>query len=222
MDLDPAIHDDPRFRRATLNMKLAYSAARAVLDNHAIDPKRILLVVGTSFGELQSTYDFFAGLVNDGVARPLAFQNSLHHSTLGFLSSSLGIRGPGFTVSDQWWSGENALTLAMDWMSGFAIDHALVIGVDSGVEDLRAPAELRAGVVVSAGAGAVLISRRPLSNLRIDGVTTRITSLPSQPTLQSPHFDSNAISILSFHLEPGSIRLSKPDGTHSLIRLVEA
>ena len=67
------MEDLPEFRRATLNMRYAFLAASAALKAlpHNFDRDELALVVGTAFGELQSTCDFLLGLEIESVARPL-------------------------------------------------------------------------------------------------------------------------------------------------------
>ncbi|HRO68606.1 MAG TPA: beta-ketoacyl synthase chain length factor [Pseudobdellovibrionaceae bacterium] len=91
---------DARFRKATMNMALTTLCARKVLERIPDIPKeQISLLVGTHFGEIESTLEFLIGVHETHTPRPLLFQNSLHNSTLGFATIQLGLTGPAMTVS---------------------------------------------------------------------------------------------------------------------------
>ncbi|RYZ87050.1 MAG: hypothetical protein EOP06_13375 [Proteobacteria bacterium] len=92
---------DPAFRRATRNMALATLVTEKVLESLPVHVQKdeISFVVGTHFGEIDSTLEFLHGCYELNTARPILFQNSLHNSTLGFVSMRLGLTGPAMTVS---------------------------------------------------------------------------------------------------------------------------
>ena len=87
----------PTFRRATKNMTLATLACQEILKTlpESVCKNEISVVLGTHFGEVPSTLDFLTGVT----ASPTLFQNSLHNSTLGFVTVTLGFTGPAVTVS---------------------------------------------------------------------------------------------------------------------------
>lgn len=91
---------DARFRKASLNMALTTLCTQSVLEKIPRIPKeRISFVVGTHFGEIESTLEFLIGVHESNTPRPILFQNSLHNSTLGFTTIQLGLTGPAMTVS---------------------------------------------------------------------------------------------------------------------------
>ncbi|MBK7962175.1 MAG: beta-ketoacyl synthase chain length factor [Bdellovibrionales bacterium] len=55
----------------------------------------VSMVLATHFGEVGSTLDF----LRTSPSSPTLFQNSLHNSTLGFASVTLGLTSPGMTIS---------------------------------------------------------------------------------------------------------------------------
>lgn len=91
---------EPEFRKATLNMVLATFAMKTVLREAQDVPRhQIATIVGTHFGEVESSLDFLSTYRQSKITRPILFQNSLHNSTLGFASIQLGLTGPGMTIS---------------------------------------------------------------------------------------------------------------------------
>ena len=93
-------NDSAPFRKATMNMKLAFSACEKALNSLPTMPKEnITFIVATHFGEVQSTLDFLSTYSETQVPSPILFQNSLHNSTLGFVAIQLGLIGPAMTIS---------------------------------------------------------------------------------------------------------------------------
>jgi 3-oxoacyl-(acyl-carrier-protein) synthase len=235
---------DPSFRKATIPMMMAWQAvtkALAALPQQAGDDgrKHWGLVFGTSHGELEVTRDFLVTLVNKGLARPILFQNSLHHSTLGFISLKLGISGPGLTVSNHFFSGEDAIASARDMISSGACDVALTVAVDALVDKLG-PAlgqYYPQGTLVDEGAGCLLLAND--NGLQALGLTkplaalTDISCVYGNQALTSGHgneigsdYDSDAVEKAARYLTevfparkaPGAastLTLRKPDGTRS-------
>lgn len=215
------LQDLPDFRRATLNMRLAFAAANPLLQKipAGIPRHRIALVLGTSLGELQSTYDFLAGLALENVARPLAFQNSLHHSTLGFLSRVMNVTGPGITTSREYFSGEDALDIGCRLLEAGEADYAVVIGVDITTAALNEVVEMRINRSAASGAGACLLTRQATPGA---GVVLGAIELEEGPALSlatEDFFDSNAVALLAIDLVPGTFLFPKPDGKVSRITL---
>lgn len=95
-----AVNESAQFRKATMNMKLAFSACEKALAPLPDLPKEnISFIVATHFGEVQSTLDFLSTYSETQVPSPILFQNSLHNSTLGFVAIQLGFVGPAMTIS---------------------------------------------------------------------------------------------------------------------------
>lgn len=92
--------ENPIYRRATPNMALANIACMQILErNPSIKKEDLSFVLGTAFGEVESSLKFLKTYAEEGIARPNLFQNSLHNSTLGFVTIQLGLTGPAMTVS---------------------------------------------------------------------------------------------------------------------------
>lgn len=92
--------ENPTFRKASSNMALASLACAKLLERHTlVDKQELSFVLGTAFGEVASSLGFLKTQKEEGIARPNLFQNSLHNSTLGFVTIHLGLTGPAVTVS---------------------------------------------------------------------------------------------------------------------------
>ena len=236
---------DPSFRKATLPMMMAWRAlekAISVVTNTsapADDKKAAMtdwgLVFGTSHGELDVTRDFLVTLATKGLARPILFQNSLHHSTLGFISLKLGISGPGITVSNHFFSGEDAISAAVDLIEGGHCDVAVTLAVDTIVTGLEAALGqyYPGGKIKGEGAGCLILAND--SGLKRLGVkplagigSIDINHQSSLPTSQSEYlevqsdYDADAVEKIALYLQEAkdkkTLSLRKPDGTSATIR----
>jgi len=154
---------DPKFRRATRNMLLAYSAIETLLvDELGIASKgahHIGMVLGTGFGEFTSTASFLETWGRNQIGRPVLFQNSLHNATVGFLSLTFQITGPCLTVSQGPFSGEKAIELAMTMLHSKSCDFCLAVGADDQespyLQEMPSPTSVRK---INYGAGALLLT----------------------------------------------------------------
>ena len=216
----------PQFRKATKNMMLATCAIKNALGDFSID-QSLSLIIGSSYGELDTTKTFLTTLAVNGIARPFLFQNSLHNATSGFITLNFGIRGPALSVSNRYFTGENALEVASLLLNSGQGLFALVVAVDSLVEDLGAgnreiyPPEIQ----VTEGATALLLAN--------DEGVRRLNKIPaallediqyfSGPSeeLCGEYYDSDALERLTREIlsKNGgySLKLPKPNGTHSII-----
>lgn len=206
----------PELRKATEQMLWAYAAASACL-NGAGSAQDFGLVLGSGQGEIETTKEYYKFLGRKGLARPFLFQNSLHHSTTGLLSQTLGIRGPSATISEHFFSGESALDLAQTFLDSGLCRACLVVGVDTLVPELEAGVRARypQGLVVGEGAAALLLAREATAPLfRI--LSSRILRAPGRENSSLTGFyDANAIAMLAANRRTGPLSLAKPDGTSS-------
>lgn len=138
------LKQDPAFRKATLPMIYACAAFENLKTRYAVlfesDLQSTGLVVGSAQGEMEVTNDYLRGLALSKVARPILFQNSLHHSTLGFLSLRYRIAGPSCTLSDRYLSAETALSYAAMMIEARQTELCFVCALDtfvSGMEEVR-------------------------------------------------------------------------------------
>lgn len=96
----PATAKDPRFRRATINMIGSTLVCEKILRDSSIEiSPKLGFIYGSHFGEMTSSTQYLSALENEKIGKPILFQNSLHNSTLGFISIELKIIGPSLTVS---------------------------------------------------------------------------------------------------------------------------
>ncbi len=127
----------PEFRKATKHMCLAYESLQAALMNlnlQHVPPQRLGYVLESSHGELPVTLEFLNTLATSGVARPTLFQNSLHNSTLGFLTLALKISGPTVTVSQLSCNEDAAMQTAITLLDGKMCDVCIVTNVESALD----------------------------------------------------------------------------------------
>ena len=225
----------PEFRKATRNMllsSLSVAQALAPLQDFILQKAAKAfgqdcgLVLGSGHGELEVTLDFLKTLAETQVARPILFQNSLHHSTAGFMSLQLNIQGPAMTVSQQFLSGENALDMGMLLVSQKLCRFCLVTGVDSHVPELIPGA---AALIHNEGAASLLLTDeegvrqsglKPIAELLSLEYFSNLSNLPNLsilPKNQSqeqgftqahstfkPSYESDAIEHLIAALQPSA------------------
>lgn len=134
----------PAFRKATRAMKLACASIDEALGEEASRlrsllasrPERFALVMGSAFGELETTKDFLSTLADTGMARPLLFQNSLHNSTTGFASIHFSFTGPVLTTSHGIFVAEQSLELASLLLDRAHCDFCVVTVVETFLPEL--------------------------------------------------------------------------------------
>jgi len=227
-----ALRDDPDFRRATTNVRLAASAVEKALAALAAPlsdaGSRVALVVATGHGELEPTAGFLQELGRTNVARPLLFQNSLHNTAAGFLALRLALVGPVTTVSDAMFSGEDAVDVARTLLDGDA-DIAVVVGVDTfpAVLSELLPSLYPDGFRPVDGAAAIILAnevgRRQFGRGAALAVETieRNFGTDSAGETPSQFFDADAIAVLAQAALAGAASTAsplvrrKPDGTSS-------
>jgi len=233
------LDESPEFRKATLNMKMSFLAIRQALEPFAAlkDAFKtdMALFMGTSHGEFNSTLDFLKSWSQQRLARPFVFQNSLHNSTTSFVGLCEGYRAPLVTSSQHYFSGEEALDHAMQFLRTGNARIATVMGVD-----VRAGSQLPhmagAGFPIEGwgeGAGCVILADENYA--REKGLTAlgELQDVQSRPDLEktifdidpafdlSRFYDSHAVEELARAVREGrggDLKLRKPNGGQSLIR----
>ncbi len=193
-----ALATQPEFRKATRNMIYACAAVGELmgsLPNAWLEQNlsQMAVVVGTSEGELNTTFHFLKGLPSAG-ARPFLFQSSLHNATLGFVTQKFKLRGPGLTVSDSHQSGETALETAATLIRSGVAGHVLVLGVDGIVEGAEEEFAKRSmtAAKLSAGSAAVLLGGPDGSGLPI------LADFVGAPETTEPlHYGAQAVERLA-------------------------
>lgn len=235
-----SIKKAPKFRKATKSMLMSSLAIQRVIEPYEQTLKQlgneIGLFLGTGHGELEATRDFLKRFKGTGYGSPIFFQNSLHNSTVGFLTQQLGINGVSLTTTNSYFSGESALDLAVLSLKQKQISFALVVGVDALVPGLEEALNRMypEGLKLGEGAGAILLCNfKGLDLLKktrpwccFEGIEYSHQSTPlSKESLAefNGYYDSNFISLFAqqWSKGKGALRLVfyKPDGTHSKVNL---
>ena len=225
----------PEFRKATINMTLAaasfdeaFAQAPYLLESQYVNSAG--LVLGSSYGELGTTISFLEQLSQSQMARPLLFQNSLHNSTLGFLTMRLKLQGPAMTVSNSLVTGENCIELAATLLNDKALPYCVVTAVDSIVTGLHLDDGHSIG---SSGEGAatLIVTTREQAQLRqwpalayLKRIEYHQASERASKDANEPNaYHSDAIEKLIGHLRSGvkanTLTLRKPNGSRTIVHL---
>jgi len=172
----------PRLRRSSAISRFAVVAGLAALTdaNVKLDEKtaaRTALIFAVSNGGVIYTKRFYHDIVESGAqaASPLLFPETVFNAPASHLAAILGITGASYTLVGDGAVGTLALKMAEDLMVSEALDYCLVVGAEEAdwllcdayhkwrllraappIEPFQAPAR---GMIVSEGAGAVLLSR---------------------------------------------------------------
>ena len=172
----------PRLRRSSAISRFAVVAGLAALENaqlklDAAAAERTAVIFAISNGGVVYTKRFYHEVVESGAqaASPLLFPETVFNAPASHLAAILGITGASYTLVGDGAVGLLAIQMAEDLMLNPAIDRCLVVGSEEADwllcdayrkwRLLRAapPAEPFAappgGMVLSEGAGAVLIAR---------------------------------------------------------------
>jgi 3-oxoacyl-(acyl-carrier-protein) synthase len=166
----------PRLRRASAISRFAAAAGLTAL-RQAKQPlpplDRIALVFAISNGGVIYTRRFYAEIVNSGAqsASPMLFPETVFNAPASHLAAILGISGASYTVVGDGAVGILALKLAEDLIASSDLDACLVVAAEEIdplvceayrqwrlLRDPKKP-EIGRGMIMSEGAGAVLLKR---------------------------------------------------------------
>lgn len=172
----------PRLRRSSAISRFAVVAGLAALEDAGVKldaaaAERTAVIFAVSNGGVVYTKRFYHEVVESGAqaASPLLFPETVFNAPASHLAAILGITGASYTLVGDGAVGLLAMKMAEDLMLNPALDRCLVVGAEEadwllcdaysrwrlGREGV--PAELFAsparGMVLSEGAGAVLIDR---------------------------------------------------------------
>ena len=172
----------PRLRRASVISRFAAVAGLDALRAAGVkrdsqNAERTALIFAISNGGVIYTKRFYRDVVDAGAqsASPLLFPETVFNAPASHLAAILGITGATYTLVGDGAVGLLAIRMAEDLMANEALDHCLIVGteeVDWLLCDayrrwrlLRSapPIELfgqRRGMILSEGAGAVLLARK--------------------------------------------------------------
>src|SRR6476469_2400657 len=172
----------PRLRRASAISRFAAVAGLHALDSAGLklesqNVERIALIFAISNGGVTYTKRFYHEIVGTGAqaASPLLFPETVFNAPASHLAAILGVTGATYTVVGDGAVGVTAIAMAEELMANEALDYCLVVGteeVDWLLCDayrrwrlLRSappiePFGQRRGMILSEGAGAVLLARK--------------------------------------------------------------
>ena len=145
-------------RRWSRISQMAVAACReAIAEAQLSDPEVLRpfgLVIGTEFGDLQSTEAFNAGFLQRGPRglRAFLFPNTVMNSMSGLVSLALGIKGPILTLNQPGVAGELAIARALSLLEASRAQAVITCGVDElfsvlyeGLDRLNVPSPRDAG-----------------------------------------------------------------------------
>src|SRR5713101_6926058 len=175
----------PRLRRVSLISRFAAAAGLEALANARVKldlkiAERTALIVAISNGGVIYTKRFYRDIVESGpqAASPLLFPETVFNAPASHLAAILGITGATYTLVGDGAVGLLAIRMAEDLMANDALDYCLVVGAEE-VDWLLCDAyhkwrllrleppvepfnEVARGMILSEGAGAVLLAREGL------------------------------------------------------------
>ena len=226
-DLVAKLRERPQLRKATHQMLMAHQAIEACLSFLPSTAKlqETGIVLGTSQGELETTKEYYRALATQDLARPFLFQNSLHHSTTGFLSQAFGIQGPTLTIADNFFSGESALDAAVALLESGQCEYCFVVGVDVMVPDFEPGVRTLypEGLLRGEGAACLLLAANTTAANAVHFQSLQFDRVrKAESSAFSGFYDSDAIAQVARFLADNSgneLVLSKPDGTSTTMKV---
>jgi 3-oxoacyl-(acyl-carrier-protein) synthase len=127
---------DEEDRRWSRVSQMAVAACRLTVAEARLSAQETLpvsgLVIGTEFGDLQSTEAFDAGFLQRGPRglRVLLFPNAVMNSIAGLVSLALGIKGPILALNQTGVAGELAVARAAALLAAQRAEVIIACGVD--------------------------------------------------------------------------------------------
>jgi 3-oxoacyl-(acyl-carrier-protein) synthase len=183
----------PRLRRASLISRFAAAAGLEALQAAGVKldsqtAERTALIFAISNGGVIYTKRFYRDIVEAGAqsASPLLFPETVFNAPASHLAAILGITGATYTLVGDSAVGLLAISMANDLMANDALDYCLVVGAEEAdwllcdayrrwrLLRLTPPVEpfteKKRGMILSEGAGAVLLARLPRRSAAEGGV----------------------------------------------------
>lgn len=124
-----------KLRRADRFCKMAIIAASDALTDAHIDPadgKRTGIILATAIGPHRTTFRFLDDIREFGDAKgsPTIFSHSVHNAAASYVAKTLNLQGQSFTLTDFFFSFQQALLLAQCWLDEKQCDRVLIGSVD--------------------------------------------------------------------------------------------
>ena len=123
-----------KMRRADRFSKMAVLAAHDAmaaaepLALPPVAPERIGIILGTALGPHVTTFKFLDDIIEygDKGVSPTIFSNTVHNAAVSYISRSLGIRGPTWTLTSFKNPFGSVLDVAQAWLSEGRCDRVLM------------------------------------------------------------------------------------------------
>lgn len=171
-------------KMATLAASDAVAQSGAPLENS----ERVGIIFATAFGPHNTTFGFLDEILTygDAAVSPTVFSNSVHNAAVSYISNTLKLKGPTWTITSFHNPFEQALQMAQIWLEEGRCDQVLVgAGDECGtvldyicaqkLEIAESAGQMRpffdpAGPAVIPGELAVfsLLSREPTGGIQIE------------------------------------------------------
>ena len=175
----------PRLRRASAISRFAAAAGLHALESAGLrldakSAERVGLIFAISNGGVIYTKRFYREIVNTGAqaASPLLFPETVFNAPASHVAAILGLTGANYTLVGDGAIGLTAIKMAEDLMDNEGLDYCLVVGTEE-IDWILCDAYRRwrllrqappvepygnqnHGMVLSEGAGAVLVARNGL------------------------------------------------------------
>jgi 3-oxoacyl-(acyl-carrier-protein) synthase len=178
----------PRLRRSSAISRFAVVAGLAALGDAEVKidstaAERMALIFAISNGGVVYTKRFYHEIVESGAqaASPLLFPETVFNAPASHLAAILGITGASYTLVGDGAVGLLALKMAEDLMQNPALDRCLVVGAEEADwllcdayrkwrllppgQPIRPSQTRSSGMILSEGAGAILIERTGATRL---------------------------------------------------------
>jgi len=178
----------PRLRRASAISQFAAAAGLHALESAGLkldsrNAERVALIFAISNGGVVYTKRFYRDVVKTGAqaASPLLFPETVFNAPASHVAAILGVTGASYTLVGDGAVGLAAIRMAADLMDNEALDYCLVVGTEE-IDWLLCDAYRRwrllrmvppiepynkqnRGMVLSEGAGAVVLARNGLFSI---------------------------------------------------------
>lgn len=178
-----ALPPHPRLRRASAISRFAAAAGLAAMAdaNLAVDEKltdRLALIFGVANGGVIYTKRFYTDIIKTGAdaASPLLFPETVFNAAASHLAAIIGLSGISYTLVGDGSVGLTAIQMGEDLLAETGLDYCLVVAAEEADwllcdayqkwrllrsrGPLKVFEEHSTGMILSEGAGAVLLSRK--------------------------------------------------------------
>jgi 3-oxoacyl-(acyl-carrier-protein) synthase len=191
-DPRPPFIAHPRLRRASAISHFAMGAAVEALGGWPLQTPpegRLGIILGTHTGSIRYSERFFAEVRQDpATASPMLFPETVFNAPASHVAACLGGEPRTYTLVGDQTVFLQALALGAGWLCTEQVDHCLVIGAEESHWPVSVAAGAFArGLVLSEGAGALLLARQPPTASTVQLTLTGITDAHSHAGQRTRH-----------------------------------